>query len=531
MGLFNAQETEFRVNTENRNTDFITNPDVAVANDGSFVVVWEEPFDDSASDIDIFFRRFSADGQPLDDVIGAETSIDSETDPAVAIAPNGNFVVTFVRNGDIFARIFNPDGFPAGNSFLVSTFQQDRPQSDPQIAIDGDGDFTIVWTHEFDENDRDIRGRFFSADGTAISDDIRIADSDSNETEASIAAIPNIDENNGPDELAVVITFTSDVNGNPEIFFGRYGNESNLIGDFVPVASEANASRNQRESSVAINADGVFSISWTNEFSDNDDDVLFRRFFPEGDAIDIEDIIVDNSLGDQNDSQIALDEDGTVVVVYEDDPNNNVLFRQFTNFGEPLTSSEIYDVNSDFETNPAVAIGGNNLVITADDNRTNQFDPYARVFDDTLLSINRFQNQDVQGTFLFAGAIESVNVRNNFSDLFNEEGFAFNVFAEPENDLIRINRFQNSQVPGTFLFASEEESVSIRANFPTFIEEGIAFYAYDSEAGIGEDYYRFQNSQIPGTYIFVDEQERNNIINNPNLSQFQLEGVAFEVVV
>ena len=530
MGLFIAQDSEFRVNTTNINLDVVTNPDVAVADDGSFIVVWQEPFQGDG-DSDIRFRRYSANGDPLEGDFGAETTTEDEFDPAIAIAPDGRFVITFVRDNSIFARIFNADGLPAGNSFLVSTFQTDKRQSEPQIAIDGDGDFTIVWTHEFDTNDNDIRGRSYTIDGAELTGDIPIADSTSNETEASIALIREANNNNNSDDLAGVITFTSDLNGNRDIFFARYGNETNQLADPLVAVSEENREANQRESSVDINSSGAFTISWTNEFSANDDDVVLRRFSPEGNAFDPLEIPVDSAIGNQNESEIAVDDDGTIVVAYEDDVDNNVRYRQFTSFGEPLTNPETYDVNPDREANPAIAIGGNNLVIAADDNRTSQFDslqPYARVFDDSLISINRFQNENVPGTFLFAGAIESVNVRNNFPS-FNEEGFAFNVFAEPDDNLIRINRFQNQDVPGTFLFANEDESVNIRRDFPQFLEEGIAFYAYRSNAGIGEKYYRFQNSQIPGTFIFVDETERNNIIADPNLTQFQLEGVAFEV--
>lgn len=142
--------------------------------------------------------------------------------------------------------------------------------------------------------------------------------------------------------------------------------------------------------------------------------------------------------------------------------------------------------------------------------------------------INRFQNTDFSGTYLFAGETESESIRQNFPN-FVEEGFAFNVADNPSDDLIRINRFQNSDRPGSYLFAGEPESESVRQNFPNFIEEGIAFYVYDADADKGVDLYRFQNTQQPGSYIYVGEEEKNSILaDNP---QFVLEGVAFEVVV
>ena len=58
---------------------------------------------------------------------------------------------------------------------------------------------------------------------------------------------------------------------------------------------------------------------------------------------------------------------------------------------------------------------------------------------------------------------------------------------------LNINRFQNSDLPGTFLFAGEDESRSIRANFPQFVEEGTAFRVAD-EAGEGLiPIFRFQS--------------------------------------
>ena len=142
--------------------------------------------------------------------------------------------------------------------------------------------------------------------------------------------------------------------------------------------------------------------------------------------------------------------------------------------------------------------------------------------------IIRFQNSDLPGTYLFAGEAESQGIRANFPN-FIEEGQAFKVAVEEGDDLIRINRFQNINVPGTYLYAEEEESQGIRANFPNFIEEGVAFYVYDGAANRGVDFYRFQNTSVPGTYIFVAGEERQNILTNfPN---FEEEGVAFEVEI
>ena len=145
-------------------------------------------------------------------------------------------------------------------------------------------------------------------------------------------------------------------------------------------------------------------------------------------------------------------------------------------------------------------------------------------------TLNRFQNSDTPGSYMYAGEEESVNIRANFPQ-FVEEGEAFEVSlqAKDDDDLIAFNRFQNSDVPGSYIYAGEEESVNIRANFPQFVEEGIAFYTFGADADRGADIYRFQNSNQPGTFIFVGEEEAVNI--RANFPQFVEEGIAFEVAL
>lgn len=526
MVLFAPLAPEFKVNSNNITVNTITNPDVGVASNGNFVIVWEEPFQNNNGDKDIKFSIFNSQGNLVNNGNVADTGF-NETQPSIAVAPDGRFVVSFVKNDDIYVRRFSATGSQLGNEILVSTYQQDKLQFASDIAIDAEGDFSVVWTHQFDVNDLDIRGRVYNSDGSPITDDLPVANTDSNESEASIAIIPVANDNNSSDIFTAIVSYTSDINGSTDIFFQRFGNEGNTLGTAVNAIPVDNRDKNQRESSVAIDGAGNFVISWTHEFSNNDDDVYFRRFSADGSPLDSSEIIVDSATGNQNESQIALGNDGTIVIAYEDDRDESVKYRQFNSKGEAISDSFYYDTNSDFEDNPALAIGGDNImVITADDNATHSFDPYARIYESELNTpLNRFRNRDIQGTYLFATEGESVNIRANFPN-FVEEGRAFSVSTTPQDGLVRFNRFQNNLVPGTYLFATEAESVNIRANFRNFVEEGIAFYAYDANAQIAADFYRFQNTQQSGTYLFVGEGERDNIL--ANFPQFTLEGTAFE---
>lgn len=148
------------------------------------------------------------------------------------------------------------------------------------------------------------------------------------------------------------------------------------------------------------------------------------------------------------------------------------------------------------------------------------------ILDDPLI---RFRNKNISsGTYLFAGAEEAESIRNNFLDVFEEEGFAFNVSLDENDGLVKFNRFQNNNINGTYIFANEEESKSIRENFAdVFTEEGTAFYAYGADADQGQDVVRFRNINN-NTYLFALGAEAQSVRQNFT-DVFVEEGVAFEV--
>ena len=140
----------------------------------------------------------------------------------------------------------------------------------------------------------------------------------------------------------------------------------------------------------------------------------------------------------------------------------------------------------------------------------------------------RFQNTAVPGTYLYATGEEANNIRANFPG-FDEEGVAFNASIAPADGLIPLFRFQSTQRPGTYLFVGEDERNNINAdpNFANaFDEEGIAFYIYGAGAGIETPFSRFQNTNVSGTYLYATGEEANNI--RANFPGFLDEGVAFE---
>ena len=184
-------------------------------------------------------------------------------------------------------------------------------------------------------------------------------------------------------------------------------------------------------------------------------------------------------------------------------------------------SDETFNLNlSNASSNATIADNQGVVTITDNDSVVD-----LSFFDDSL---TRFQNSAVPGTYLFVGDAEAQNVRDNFSPPFTEEGFAFNISSQDGDGLTQFNRFQSTANPGTYLFANETESISIRSNFAdAFTEEGIAFYAFGADANIGQDVIRFRNINT-NTYLFSLIPEAQSIRAN-FADTFVEEGIAFEV--
>ena len=141
--------SEFRVNqftTYNQRT-----PSIAGLTDGRFVVTWVSEQQRADLSVDIFARIFNADGTPA----GSEFMVDATTNvcanPSVAPGPAGSFVITWgqrdlstTTNGwDVFARPYSAAGVGSPvqtvNTFLFGD------QFAPRIASLSSG-YLVVWT-------------------------------------------------------------------------------------------------------------------------------------------------------------------------------------------------------------------------------------------------------------------------------------------------------------------------------------------------------------------------------------------------
>jgi hypothetical protein len=167
---------EFLVNVESAVCRY---PDVATDANGNFAVVWME---DKSSN-SIMARLFDPNGTPRTDTFEVSTiGFSSVTRPSIAMDTAGSFLVAWDGDpnlaglDDIHARRYDPNGTPLGEQFPVNTILTGTQQY-PQVAMNDDGQFVIVWDCRIDpnsESERDIFGRLFDGLGEPIGDEFQI---------------------------------------------------------------------------------------------------------------------------------------------------------------------------------------------------------------------------------------------------------------------------------------------------------------------------------------------------------------------
>ncbi|MCP4657849.1 MAG: hypothetical protein GY856_20775, partial [bacterium] len=210
--------------------------DVDVAGDGAgnFVAIWTSEYDSFTDNRSLLGRRYDREGEPLGGVFQVNAVSGSNRDPAVASAPTGEVAVAWSRLGeglvpatilvrcydaagnplggeievdtsgdspgyrtvaiargvtglvvawaavahhggvtDLFARRYDPICQPQGAAFRVNTGDEGE-QHMPAVAIDGTGNFVVVWSGGV-IGDEDVFAQRYGSDGQPLGEEIWVS--------------------------------------------------------------------------------------------------------------------------------------------------------------------------------------------------------------------------------------------------------------------------------------------------------------------------------------------------------------------
>jgi hypothetical protein len=310
-------------------------PDTAIGSSGDFIIVWHSRHLDWEFS-DIRAQRYGADGSPvgMEFVVNTYDGGDVKN-AAVARHSDGSFVIVWCSEGQdgdgtgVFGRRFHADGAPKGSEFQINTYAI-GDQTDPTIAMDGAGNFTVVW--QSDGQDRDGYGIYaqrFGADGVADGDEFQInAYSVSNQQSAVVA----LDE----DGRGVVTWESYEQDGDDWGVYARMLNpDGALNGDEFQVNTYT--PRAQTSPTVAISDSGRFAITWCGYDSNGRGELDVQKFDADGTRIGANILVRLNtghsSYGPQH-PDIAVDGSNRFVISYTHG-NSREVFNQVTGLHDP----------------------------------------------------------------------------------------------------------------------------------------------------------------------------------------------------
>ncbi|MDB5772902.1 MAG: tandem-95 repeat protein, partial [Burkholderia sp.] len=359
---------EARVNTTTAGGQ--SNAAVAIAPDGSFVVTWASGGGLDGEDSGIFLQRYDAVGNRL----GAEVQVNTDfaeeqISPSVGMDANGGFVVTWASdsgNGaDDDGWSIRAQRFSADGSKAGVEFVVNKgikgDQDQPVVSVAADGQFVIAWRSDASSGS-DIYVRHFDANGVALRSDVLVVNSDGSQANPAIAI--NSDG-------SYVVAWQSNKGGSGKsIFAQRFNSDDSRLGaEFRVNTYDIN---DQTRPTVATDGNGAFVIAWTSTDQDGSGDGVYAQLFAsDGTKAGSEFRVNTYTNNDQDLPAAAMDGNGSFIISWssrkQDDPASTGIYAQRYSPDGAATGAPVL-VNSTVagrQDSPAVAMNSRGDTVIA----------------------------------------------------------------------------------------------------------------------------------------------------------------------
>ncbi len=357
---------EFQVNT--LTTDAQSLPSVAMDASGDFIVVWQSFSQDGFSTA-VIGQRYAASGPPIGGEFQVNTyTTDSQQFARIGMDASGDFVVawqSFGQDGDlsgVFGQRFDSTAAPALGEFQVSTHTTDF-QTFPDVAMDPSGDFVVVWHSQGqDGSSYGVFGQRFDSAGAPQGGEFQV-----NTYTNSAQYFPGV-AMDGTGNFVVV--WHSFQDGSSSGIFGQRFDGGGMpqgdefrVNTFTPSA--------QQHPDAAMDAAGAFVVVWQGGIADGSSTGIFgQRFDTGGMPQGVEFQVNTHTLNAQAKPAVAMDPTGMFVVTWQSDSQDGSgygVFGQAFDSGGMTTGSE-FQVNSytsGDQKNPDISMDGSgNFVVT-----------------------------------------------------------------------------------------------------------------------------------------------------------------------
>jgi len=302
------------------------NPAIGMDSQGNFVAVWEDDQDRNDT-YNIYMRGFSAGGcEQLAARRVNTVASGQQKSPAIAMDSLGNFVVVWEDDQDdngkyqIYARGFYANGNERFHDKVVNSVATGQ-QKNPAIAMDSQGNFVVAWEDDQDDNGKyQIYARGFSANGDERFHDMTVNSAASGQQKSPAIAMDS--------QANFVIAWEDDQddNGKYQIYArGFYANGNERFHDKVV---NSVATGQQKNPAIAIDSQGNFVVAWEDDQDDNGKYQIYARgFYANGNERFHDKVVNSVALGQQKNPGIAMDSQGNFVIAWEDDQDDNGKYQ------------------------------------------------------------------------------------------------------------------------------------------------------------------------------------------------------------
>ena len=305
--------------------------------------------------------------------VGSEFRVNSYTTgyqdrSSVAVAPDGSFVVVWASRDqygstrDVFARRFDSEGVALGSDFQINTYITGNQRS-ADVAMDANGDTVVVWSSDGqDGSNWGVFGQRFDSAGVSIGEEFQINTyTPGNQDLANVASAPNGD--------FVVVWYSRDGVYSYGIFGQRFDAAGSTVGDEFQINTYTTGS--QRFPDVATDDAGNFVVVWHNRKTGGlftTYDVLGQRFDNSGVPVGGE-FLVNTYTKAGPLPRVASAADGGFLVVwavgFSYPQHLDVHARQYDSTGSPLGDEfKVNSYTSSYQDRPAAAgDGAGNFIV------------------------------------------------------------------------------------------------------------------------------------------------------------------------
>ena len=469
----------FRVNDDSEGAQQ-SHPAIDGAGDGFFVICWEDRRFNP--DIDqIWAQRFDTSGEPIEvnfRVNDPTTEVSPREYPDVAVQDNHSFIICWEDRRyddyysiDIYMQIFNPNGERTGFDIDIIDEFKYFPQYRPKVSVNNDGYCVICWIDgrgEIEYPDKYIYN-IYAQRFDIINVYPFIRSNFKVNTDAPDSVYQTSPDVSVSDDTTFVISWVDYRNGteNPDIYIQTFDNQDKLADKDIKV-NDDNSNVYQYLPAVGRAENQTFFVCWEDKRS-GDYDIFFQRF-KNNVTQDGNRKINDDRGANQSNPSVSVSSEGAFVITYDDrrngESNIDVFFQMYNPSAQAQGKNTIAndDTTKFFQTYSGVSfLNDTNFVVCWGDLRNGIDDPdiYYQIFKVTggAVGTNTRVNDDQLNAFQIWPGVSSFNDgsfiicwSDDRNGKYDDDIYAqkFNSSGEPDGMNFRVNDDQNGMASQFF---------------------------------------------------------------------------------